>query len=345
MSDELKELIVSNDAINEPAELQRRMADEGYLFFRHLQAPDKLRELRLEMMTTIQKVGWLVHDTDPMEGIADVSTQCTEGDNEYSVGYAEVYKLESFHCSAHWPEVISMVEKIAGQEIMPHPQKIARIWYPQYTDHTTPTHQDFVHFQGSFRNITCWTPVGDCPIELGGLAIIPKSHKVNRVLDHHFSLGAGGLVIDTEDHEEIDPVWYSTDYEMGDTLFFPALTIHKALPNYTENNLRLSLDNRYNLIGEPIAEHMLAPHDPSQLQWEEIYTTWESDELKYYWKQFDNPVVSRDWSFSKQSFEEALKLAKGGNEHAIYQLKRTVRNNPKTSDSATAKAVLTEIAA
>ena len=146
MSDELKELIVSNDAINEPAELQRRMADEGYLFFRHLQAPDKLRELRLEMMTTLQKVGWLVHDTDPMEGIADVSTQCTEGDNEYSAGYAEVYKLESFHRSAHWPEVISMVEKIAGQEIMPHPHKIARIWYPQYTDHTTPTHQDFVHF-------------------------------------------------------------------------------------------------------------------------------------------------------------------------------------------------------
>ena len=64
------------------------------------------------------------HDTDPMEGIADVSTQCTEGDNEYSLGYAEVYKLESFHCSAHWPEVISMVEKIAGQEIMPHPIKL-----------------------------------------------------------------------------------------------------------------------------------------------------------------------------------------------------------------------------
>ena len=45
---------------------------------------------------------------------------------------------------------------MTGAPIMPHPQKIARIWFPKYTEHTTPKHQDFVHFQGSFDNITCW---------------------------------------------------------------------------------------------------------------------------------------------------------------------------------------------
>ena len=238
MTGEVKELRVSNDAMNDPAELQRRIADEGYLFFKQLMNPDKVRELRREMMSAIQRVGWLVAGTDPMDGIADMNMRYTEGDNEYSAGYAEVYKLENFHRSAHWAEFIDMAAKILGAPIMPFPQKVARIWFPKYTEHTTPTHQDFVHFQGSFQALTCWAPVGDCPIELGGLAVIPRSHKVNRVLEHHFSLGAGGLIVDETAHEDVDPVWHSTDYEMGDALFFPALTIHKALPNYTEDRLR-----------------------------------------------------------------------------------------------------------
>ena len=343
MSEELKELRVSNDAMDDPTELRRRIADEGYLFFKQLQNPDKLLDLRWQMMSAIQKAGWLIADTDPMDGIADVTTQCTEGDNEYSAGYGKVYSLEAFHRSAHWPEVTSMIEAIAGQPIMPHPQKVARIWFPKYTEHTTPTHQDFVHFQGSFENLTCWAPVGNCPIELGGLAVIPGSHKVGRVLEHHFSLGAGSLVVDENAHEEVDPVWHSTDYEVGDTLIFPALTIHKALPNYTEEKLRISLDNRYQTVGDTIAEHMLEPHGPSALQWEEIYQDWESEDLKYYWKNFDNPVVPRDMSFSDKGFAEALDMARSGNEHALYRLQRTVKNTPDSPDAEAARTVLTEM--
>ncbi|MBI3958352.1 MAG: phytanoyl-CoA dioxygenase family protein [Chloroflexi bacterium] len=343
MADEIKALRISNEAMHDPAELRRRMADEGYLFFKRLQNPDKMRELRREMMTTIQRVGWLVAGTDPLDGIADISRQCTEGDREYSAGYSEVYKLQAFHRSAHWPEVTDMVEKIVGRPIMPHPQKIARIWFPKYTEHTTPTHQDFVHFQGNFETYTCWAPVGDCPIELGGLAVIPGSHKVNRVLEHHFALGAGGLIVDTEAEPEIDPVWHSTDYAMGDTLIFPALTIHKALPNYTEDKLRLSLDNRYQAVGDAIAEHMLEPHGPSALRWEEVYTNWSGDDLQYYWRQFDNPVVPRDMSYAEKGFAEALELARAGNEQALYRLRRTIKSDPDSPGAQKARAVLAEM--
>ena len=345
MTDEIKELRVSNDAINDRDELQRRIADEGYLFFKRLQNPDKLWELRREMMSTIQRVGWLIAGTDPMDGIADITMRYTEGDNEYTAGYAEVYRLENFHRSAHWPEYTDMVEKILGAPIMPHPQKIARIWFPKYTEHTTPTHQDFVHFQGSFNALTCWAPIGDCPLELGGLAVIPRSHKVNRVLEHHFALGAGGLIVDETAHEDVDPVWHSTNYEIGDTLFFPALTIHKALPNYTEDRLRLSLDNRYQAVGDTIAEHMLLPHGPSKLQWEDIYPHWVSDDLKYYWKDVDNPVVAIDLSYGEKRFAETIKLARDGNEQAVYSLQRMVKNDPDSPWHAEACTLLEELAA
>ena len=76
-----EELRVSNDAMNDAVELQRRIAEEGYLFFRRLQDPDKLRALRREMMSAVQEAGWLIAGTDPSAGIADIDKQCTEGDD------------------------------------------------------------------------------------------------------------------------------------------------------------------------------------------------------------------------------------------------------------------------
>lgn len=337
----LKELRVSNDAMNNPEELRLRIAEEGYLFFKKLQDPGKLWALREEMLTTIQAGGWLVAGTEPMDGIADISTQCTEGDSAYAAVYHEVYKLEAFHRSGHWPEVIGMVEKIIGKPVLPHPQKIARLWFPKYTAHTTPIHQDFVHFQGNFETYTCWAPVGDCPIELGGLAVLPGSHKSNKVLEHHFSLGAGGLCVNTDD---LEGDWHSTNYEIGDTLIFPALTIHKALPNLTEDRLRVSLDNRYQAVDAPIAEHMLEPHLNifNALQWEDVYRAWHSDELKYYWKAHELTVIPRDFSYGNRGFEEALELARGGDARAVLHLNRIITRDATTEPAVRAAAALQE---
>ncbi len=351
MGDHLEELRVSNDARNDPEELQRRIDDDGYLFFKQLQNPDKLLELRRQIMTTLQEGGWLIQGTDPMDGITDVSSVCTEGDREYTDVYHEVQKLEAFHRSAHWPEVTQMIERVMGRPSMPQPQQIARIWFPKYTEHTTPTHQDFVHFQGTFEALTLWAPIGDCPIELGGLAVLPGSHKVGEVLDHHFSLGAGGLNVDVEEeaarHKEVAGSWHTTNYEVGDTLIFPALTIHKALPNVTEDRMRVSLDNRYHPIGETIAEHMLKPHlnNDDEFTWEQVYRDWQSEDLKYYWRNHDNPVVATITEYSEKKFAESLDLARSGNTHAILSLQRTVKNNPETPSGVAARGVLEEIGA
>tara|TARA_B100000809_G_scaffold229825_1_gene243717 strand:+ start:1536 stop:2579 length:1044 start_codon:yes stop_codon:yes gene_type:complete len=339
------EFRVSNDALEDAGELRRRIDDDGYLFFRQLQDPGKLLDLRREMLTVMQEGGWLVADTDPSDGIANIDARCTEGDPEYTDVYHRVYSLESFHASGHWPEVLDVIEKVIGRPVMAQPQKVARLWFPKYTDHTTPIHQDFVHFQGSYDNLTCWTPVGDCPSELGGLAVLGGSHKVKRVLEHHFSLGAGSLHVDPSEHEELEDKWFSTNYLAGDTLIFPALTIHMALPNLTEDRLRVSLDNRYQAIDDPIAEHMLDPHlsNFNPFGWEQVYQDWESDELKYYWKEQPVTVIPRDFSFSDRGFDEAIEMARSGNRHARHHLERFVRRVPDSPDGRRAAELLGEI--
>ena len=132
------------------------------------------------------------------------------------------------------------------------------------------------------------------------------------------------------DHPELEDAWFSTDYQVGDTLIFSALTIHMALPNETDDRLRVSLDNRYQAIGDPIAEHMLEPHlsNLSPFGWEQVYRDWGSDELKYYWKRENMTVVPRDSSYSDSGFDEAIELAQAGNSYARHHLARLVRRVP-----------------
>ena len=352
MPEMLAELLVSNDAIDDAPELQRRLDQDGYLFFRKLLDPDELSKMRREMLTVMQAGGWLVEGTDPMDGIADPAARSTEGDLEYTDVYHEVYRIQSFHEIAHRPEILTLLERIRGCPMMPQPQKVARLWFPKFTEHTTPIHQDFVHFQGTFDNLTCWSPVGDCPRKLGGLAVLRGSHKVGRVLEHHFSLGAGSLIVDTDAHEELVPEgelqteWLTTDYEIGDTLIFPALTMHKALPNLTEDRLRVSLDNRYQRVGDPIAEHMLNPHlsSMSPLSWDEVYADWDSDEFQYYWKKFDTPVLPKITEYLDKAFDEAVELAQGGDDRAKLHLRRLATRNPESDQGQTAATVLAALA-
>ena len=339
MAEQVGEFRVSNDALDDARELRRRIGEEGYLFFRKLQDPDQLWDLRRDMLDVIKDGGWLQTGTDPMDGIADISKRCTEGDPEYPAVYHEVYKLESFHRAGHWPVVLDTMEKIIGGPVMPQPQKVARLWFPQSTDHTTPSHQDYVHFQGTYETYTCWTPVGDCPRELGGLAILPGTHKARTVYDHHFSLGAGSLTVD-EDRREGD--WLTTDYEIGDCLMFHSLTLHRALPNVTPDRLRVSLDNRYQAVGSPIADHMLDPHMSllNPITWEEVYARWQTTDLQYYWRDLVTEVVPRDTSYSERGFAEALSLARQGDPRAMLQLKRLVLHDPDSEPGKAAAAVL-----
>ena len=128
-------------------------------------------------------------------------------------------------------------------------------------------------------------------------------------------------------------------------LFFPALTVHKALPNITEDRMRISLDNRYEGEGDNIAAHMLEPHmnDILPISWEEVYKDWKTDDLKYYWLKMRHRKIPRYTGYMEKGFAEALELARARDKRAILALRRAVKANPASEDAKKAAAVLEEI--
>jgi hypothetical protein len=65
------------------------------------------------------------------------------------------------------------------------------------------------------------------------------------------------------------------------------------MENHNLENMRLSVDFRYQLEGEALTKGCLEPHF-ERISWEEIYRDWKSDKFQYYWR--DKDYVEVPWN-------------------------------------------------
>lgn len=282
--------------LDDPEALRRRGADEGLLFFRNLLPAEEVLRVRRDILDVCRRQDWL------QAGAAGDAGSCkldviNRIPTEQIVGgagiphpvYGEMQKLESFHRLAHHPKLLGMYEVLFGKAVFAHPRNIARIILPHHGVAPTPAHQDFVHVQGARNTWTCWFPLGDCPVSLGGLTVLRKSH-MQGIRHLEPALGAGGVESQICSNER---EWVQGDFACGDVLTFPSLAVHKAMPNHFKDRLRLSCDYRYQPADEVIEERSLMPH-MQEISWEEIYAGWKDERLKYYWKSGAPPLSPWD---------------------------------------------------
>lgn len=271
--------IESQDLLNQPDQLKKRLDDTGYLFIKGLLGSDELLELRQQFLEICQKHGWLADGSKLQEGRG--RQDAYSGYFEFTDVYRDLQLLEKFHATPHHPKIRETLDAIFGCTVLPHARNIARITLPGSIKATTPSHQDYVFIQGSQDTYTVWFPLSDCPIELGGLAMAPCTHR-HGIYPTKKAEGTGGLCTDVND-DNLE--WHASEFELGDVIIFHSLTIHKAFSNTTKDLMRLSCDFRYQpLTDSTMVWNSLRPH--MQLHsWEEIYANWKDDAHKFYWHQ------------------------------------------------------------
>ena len=104
-------------------------------------------------------------------------------------------RAPAFNSLPEHPALVATAEKLLGDSVLVHQRKIARIGFPQNEGHQTPAHQDFFHIRGAEETYTAWAPLGDCPQQLGCLAVADGSHKAG-FREHAPSSGPGGWGIE-----------------------------------------------------------------------------------------------------------------------------------------------------
>lgn len=266
------------------AALRARASEEGYLFFPGLLPVEAILRVRADMLGVVERYGWRQRGQDAYGGLMnrDTLNQVPAEEMRSDIGvshaaYHDVQKLPSFHGLPHHPALLALYRGLFGEEVFVHPRHIARMITAHPVMHPTPQHQDFPLVQGSPNTWTCWFPLGDCPRTMGGLTVLRASHQQGYIPIQRAS-GAGGIAVQLCPGQE---VWVEGDYTIGDVLTFPCFTVHKALPSVEPEQIRLSIDARYQASSEPIEEKSLKPH--CKLSWEEVYAGWTDENLQYYW--------------------------------------------------------------
>ena len=292
----------SSACLGDGEALKRRANADGYLFIRNLVPRDAVLAARAELLDVMRKHGLLSTDAPPQSGKLDLGRvrAIPEEALRTDIGvshavYLDVQKRPAVHRLPHHPALLSLFRSLLDGDVFVHPRHIVRMVTPHPALVPTPVHQDYPLIQGTPRSWTCWMPIGDCPVELGGLCVLRGSHRLG-CLPIQVSGGAGNLAAQLCPGEND---WVTTDYQAGDALIFPSYTVHKANPCRVPDQVRMSFDVRYQPADEPIEARSLSPH--CEASWDELYADWpaEHDDLRYYWQGNQPSLIPYDESLKQ----------------------------------------------
>lgn len=133
----------------------------------------------------------------------------------------------------------------------------------------TALHSDVVYMgRGTHRLYTAWVPMGDAPLEMGGLVLLEGSHKHAGLAKGYWRSDVDAACTNRRDHRNAwqrgsngslhgkpnyirsslgcAGHWRTADYRAGDVVIFNVFTVHGGADNRT-NRVRLSTDSRYQL--------------------------------------------------------------------------------------------------
>lgn len=235
-----------------------RLRRQGYLYLKGFLDPDDVRDFRRHYFESLAPSGLVREGSDPVEGIA--------GDDPdpatlRRILFGTVVPGPAYARFCTQPAIRDWFAWFLADEVHLHRRKILRHTRPGQTGIGTATqaHYDLLYLRGGTdRVLSLWVPLGDVPLDRGGLCYLQNSHvpvmaEEQAAVDEE-RRPARGMTPDLPGlAQQYDSRWLVTDYEAGDVVVHSAHLIHAALDNVDpRGRMRLSTDIRYQRINDPI---------------------------------------------------------------------------------------------
>ncbi|MDA0322273.1 MAG: phytanoyl-CoA dioxygenase family protein [Verrucomicrobia bacterium] len=281
----MQPFVESNDVLDDPSALRKRLRKYGYLFIRDLLPREDVLNVRREVLEICRDMGWLREGEDLMDGLTD-HAPIGEGADEWKPMYKRLQSLEGFHKLKLHENVRRLMEDLFEEPVVPLPMTISRVAFPRDNENGTQPHQDWVYVRGSMSILSCWGALGDVPIKVGGLKLLSESHKAG-LLTTMPAPGPGGNIVAVDPDLE----WHQSDFRAGDLLIFLPLTVHAAAENHTPDRLRISIDFRYAGESHTISQTWMQPHYHwfgDEFSWDALDKEWRDSPTARYWERLPN---------------------------------------------------------
>lgn len=226
--------------------LREQFKAQGYLWLKGILKRDNVLAFRRRFFQAMQPTGLLAPDSDPVDGIATRDSVATGDTNKILMEVVRWAAYESFCLS---PEIWRFYERLLDSAVYLHKRKIIRQVQPG-SKNSTGAHYDLVYLRGGTDSVcSSWIPLGDVPVEMGGLVYLEGSDALGRQMEAEFSHKnanlppeerisaynrnmAGWLTKDLPGlADQLDSRWLIADYEAGDMVIHSAYMIHAATDN------------------------------------------------------------------------------------------------------------------
>jgi Phytanoyl-CoA dioxygenase (PhyH) len=241
----------SSDALGDPAELRRRFGADGYVLLRSVLDRCRVLDLRVQYFAAFDPA-LLAPGTTPEAGV--FSGTIPRGLPDYGTAGHPAYDLvrsPEFDAFTSDPALREVAAGLLGGEVELLPRRILR-HFDRLSGKASRAHVDYDYMnRGTDQVVTVWIPIGDCPIECGGLVYLEGSHRVSR--DHFDALRQHTDRPDdrrpiSNDLERTAEVlggrWLWTDYRAGDVALHSPHMVHASLDDRSDV-MRLSADIRF----------------------------------------------------------------------------------------------------
>ena len=272
----------SSDALGDVGELRRRMDEEGYLFLPGFLDRGEVVAVRHAICDRLAEEGLLDPDAPREDAVAREGLRMAFRPDLANEGPARPL-LER---AIYGDRVMDFYAAFLGGPARHFDYTWLRVVAP---GPGTYPHTDVVFMGRGTKNLyTAWTPLGDVPLEVGGLVLIEGSHRDAEIRETYSALdvdtaclredGSGGgpnplaragfdaggsLSRDLAAVRERTGGRLLTcpEFRMGDLLTFSIYTVHGSLDNGSRQ-IRMSSDSRYQLASDPVDERWVGEAPP-----------------------------------------------------------------------------------